>query len=272
MPPRFLFSATMRLAMSPCVDGVGAARLDEPERVREVLVDDRVADLGREPVPGVDGEAVLEPGELAEVVLDDLREVHRHGHPAFGPVDGGLNHLGAAQLLRPVMVQRVEQALHLAGHRRGQAAFDRGIADGAAPLIELVHVRRGGSRGSRAEVDDHRFLHAGQLDDHEAAAADARGVRLEDAQRETRGDGGVDGVAAHLQDLDAGLRRLGLWPRRRRRWRRLHRAHRGSGASGRGCAPGARPAARRRPPDMVLVRGRRVPGRRMSGSPGIRGR
>ena len=41
-------------------------------------------------------------------------------------------------------------------------------------------------------------------DQHEAAAADIAGRRMHDRQRESRGNGGVDGIASGLHDFDTG--------------------------------------------------------------------
>jgi len=79
-----------------------------------------------------------------------------------------------------------------------------------AAFVEPVHAGRRRGRRRRAEVDDDGFFHAGKLHHHEAAAADARRVRFEDAEGESGGDGRVDGVAAHLEDLDADTGRLGF--------------------------------------------------------------
>ncbi len=63
-----------------------------------------------------------------------------------------------------------------------------------------------GGRGGLAAVDgDHPAL-AGQVDDHEPAAADAGRVGLGDPQGGGGRDRGVDGVAAVAQHLEAGRR------------------------------------------------------------------
>ena len=41
------------------------------------------------------------------------------------------------------------------------------------------------------------------MDEHEPAAAEISGVRVNDSQREPGGDGGVDGIAALLQHFKA---------------------------------------------------------------------
>ena len=45
----------------------------------------------------------------------------------------------------------------------------------------------------------------GEADHHQAAAAEVAGRGVDDRQREPHRDRGVDGVAALLQDVDAGL-------------------------------------------------------------------
>ena len=44
---------------------------------------------------------------------------------------------------------------------------------------------------------------AGEVDDHEAAAADITGARIGDGQRKADRHRGIDGVAAAVEDLDA---------------------------------------------------------------------
>ena len=48
------------------------------------------------------------------------------------------------------------------------------------------------------------------VDDHEEVAADAVHVRLDQPEDRVRGDRGVDGVAAAIEDLGARLRRQWL--------------------------------------------------------------
>ena len=72
-----------------------------------------------------------------------------------------------------------------------------------------------------------------EIDDEEAAAADPGHERLGHAQHRVRGDRGVDGVAAFLQDLDPGTGRVRIdardrtaRPDRDRFLRRLRRGRR----------------------------------------------
>ena len=49
-------------------------------------------------------------------------------------------------------------------------------------------------------------LRRGEMDQHEAAAADVAGARIGDREREADRDRGVDRVAAALQNVDADAR------------------------------------------------------------------
>ena len=55
--------------------------------------------------------------------------------------------------------------------------------------------------------DDDRLGHALEEQNRLAIAADARRIRLDDAERERHGDAGVDDVAAFLEHQRARLRR-----------------------------------------------------------------
>ena len=66
-------------------------------------------------------------------------------------------------------------------------------------------VARGGGRGGLAVLDDDAARPCGGCDEHEPAAADVAGRGIRDGQRERRGHRGIDGVAALLQDRQAGL-------------------------------------------------------------------
>ena len=71
-------------------------------------------------------------------------------------------------------------------------------------------VRREPLRRRLTAVDgDHPVL-AGEVDDHEAASADAGDQRLGHAEHRVGGDRGIDRVAALTEDLDAGARRVGI--------------------------------------------------------------
>ena len=90
---------------------------------------------------------------------------------------------------------------HRAGGAGGLAADETERGDGLALAVE-VHVSRcGGGRGL-AIVEEVGL--AVDIDRHEPAAAQVAGFRVGDGEGEGFGDGGVDRIAALLQDLLGG--------------------------------------------------------------------
>ncbi len=105
------------------------------------------------------------------------------------------------------MLLRVGEAGDGAGDSAGLVADEGHAGDDVALGVE-VHVAAGGGGGLFAVVEEVGFAVL-VADEHEAAAADVAGRGIDDGEGEANGDGGVDGVAALLEDLDS-----------RRRWRR----------------------------------------------------
>ncbi len=96
-----------------------------------------------------------------------------------------------------------------AGRADGQSAADRlGEQDRRAVLQEEAGV--GGERGGLAAVEGVHGAGPGVVVDEVAASADTGRVGLGDAERGGRGHGGVGGVAALAQHLDAGGGRVGV--------------------------------------------------------------
>ena len=73
-----------------------------------------------------------------------------------------------------------------------------------AEAARLQRLARHERAGASARVERDELLLFGEPDDREHVAADAGHVRLGHAQHGRGGDGGVDGVAALPQDLEAG--------------------------------------------------------------------
>jgi len=84
---------------------------------------------------------------------------------------------GIARFLRIGIALCVEERFAVDGLRRGFAIIDRGVAA------------------------------VGEMDDHEAAAADIAGARIGHRHRKADGDRGIDRIAAFLQNVDADARR-----------------------------------------------------------------
>jgi len=111
-------------------------------------------------------------------------------------------------------------------------AAGRRLADHVARGVE-VHARRGSERRLLAEIEE-GLAAVGELQGHEAAAAEVAGRGIDDCERVADRDRGIDGVAAPSQHLDAGLGRqvlrahhhavLRRHRRRRRRGRLARRA------------------------------------------------
>ena len=82
---------------------------------------------------------------------------------------------------------------------------DHALVRGVAGRVEVHVVGRGGRRGF--PVVERRHLATRRAMHDEPTAPDVAGVRQHDLEREGDGDGGVDGVAALLEDVDARLTR-----------------------------------------------------------------
>ena len=101
------------------------------------------------------------------------------------------------------MLLRVGDAGDGAGNSAGLVADERHAGDDVALRVE-VHVAGGGGGGLLAVVEEVGFAVL-VADEHEASSADVAGAGVDDGEGEVDGDGGVDGVAALLEDLDAGV-------------------------------------------------------------------
>ena len=211
-----------RVGDLPTVEPLRTEMRDPLVRRRELGVREDRADVARRAV-GVEeersaGRDVVEP----VAVRLHLVEPHLVDHVAVaGDVDGGRQDL--LQRHRAELLQRLLPGLDRAGDADGETAV-AGAVEGQrrAVLPERRRVHRG--RGRLAAVD-RRDPAAGGSHDHEAAAADATGEGLGDAEDGGRGDSRVDGVATLPQDVDGNL--CGD---------PLHRRGRSAGADSRGWA------------------------------------
>ena len=118
-----------------------------------------------------------------------------------GELDGGGHVLGEGEFA--VVFLRVGEAGDGAGDSAGLVADEGHAGDDVALGVE-VHVAGGGGGGFFAVVEEVGL--AGVVaDEHEAAAADVSCGGVDDGEGEADGYGGVDGVAALLEDFDAGV-------------------------------------------------------------------
>ncbi len=122
----------------------------------------------------------------------------------LGQLDRRRQHLLARQ--GAIMLQRVEQARHRAGHARRGAAIAGAVPVHIATLVQ-EHVLGGGGRCGLAVVDSRELLRGGERDQHEAAPADIARLRVRHGKSEAGRDSGIDRIAALLQNVHAHLRR-----------------------------------------------------------------
>ena len=125
--------------------------------------------------------------------------------------DGGGHVLCEGELAEALL--RVDEALDRAGDADGLVAEGGEAGYDFAGGVE-IHVGRGCAGGALAEVEEVGGGGAlpvsgpvlGHADEHEASSAEIAGARVGDGQGEADGDCGVDGVAALLEDGEAGVR------------------------------------------------------------------
>ena len=118
----------------------------------------------------------------------------------------GFAHLRPRETTGTIFLQRQRKARNRAGHAARAPTDGRRTraGDEFAVGVEIHVARRTRGRGL-AVVDDH-VAAIGEVDEHETAAADIAGERINDAEGEAGGDGGVHGIAALAEHLHAGFR------------------------------------------------------------------
>ena len=174
------------------VEHVRAALGDGAKARPEVGVLQRVAGFEwQAPRAQQAGERRIGPDGV-EVVEDDARERRADDKPLIGQANGRREYAGERH--GAVLLQRCGQS----GHRPRNG--DRRMPGARHAVRE---IKRGGRR--RPVVDGDGLPRTGEEGHHHALAADPARVRLDDANREGSGDGGVNRVAAGLEHLQAGL-------------------------------------------------------------------
>ena len=146
-------------------------------------------------------------GKSAKIALASsvwLKKVWSTAKPCRAAAMPGLQRAGAAATCR-TRRSAFCQARRRAGDADAHAAHALVLEASAARRRTCVVHRR---RRRLARVDRVDLAVARGVDGHEAAAADAARVGLDDAEHAGGGDRGVDGVAAAAQDVDRGLRGL----------------------------------------------------------------
>ncbi len=103
----------------------------------------------------------------------------------------------------PILFLRMNQARHRTRHSNGAIPDDAGVRNDVAAGVE-IHVRGCGQRSFLAVVDK-KVLTRMLVDEHEAAATDVACGRMDDSERKSNCDRGVDRIAAGLQNLNPGI-------------------------------------------------------------------
>ena len=181
---------------------------DGAQRRRVVGLHQPVAALQGGAVRQEDASAGRESREIGGRFREALGEIARHAEAVLGMADGRRHHGGA--------VDGAEARQHLAPGGQVAGHADRFQPDAVLAVDGFhvvgprvgdrpVHVRPG--RGGRRGVAVDRGVDApAEIELGVARAEDPDHHRLDHAEREQRGDGRVDGVAAAGQHLGAGRR------------------------------------------------------------------
>ena len=185
------------------IEGVRAVESDRAQRLREIGQDETIAAAPcatarfsvrfdrRRKMPHCPGELTVETAR--ERIGDDeslLREIDGRHHDVL-----------PRELAEPPMGAR--ESADGAGHAGREVAFRRQRAVDLPVLVQIHRSRR--FRGRLLAVIERRRLALGRPDDHEPAAADVACARMGDGERERRGNGGIDGVAAAREHRRAGV-------------------------------------------------------------------
>ena len=173
------------------------------ERRGEILFDDRVAGLGR----GAVGfqENLAQSGiafELRGEPCDFARQVRTRGETAVGEFLRGRRDL--LKLHAAEAPERGVDARDLTRHANRQDAIARQVLVGLA--VAKVHVGTGLKRRGFAIIECVESMCLRDVDQHEAAAADSARGGIGDAHCQRGSYGGIDGVAAVFEYLNAGAR------------------------------------------------------------------
>ncbi len=150
--------------------------------------------------------AAREPLEAVQ----EAEQTRRDRKAVLGELDGRREEIRPRQAA--VLAMRELEHAQRARHADGETA-DADVRERLWPPVRAEeHVGRRG-RGSRLAPFVRRdgagvaVIRCG-IDEHERAAADTRGLRLDERQDELHCDRGVDGAAAGAQDAPARFRRV----------------------------------------------------------------
>ena len=175
--------------------GIGGETEDVARAVR------RAVRLHKALPPVFIGGGVLrhDPGDAPAVARPELADIDGHGIAVFGVGNGGGEELGE-RLCAKARIER-GPARGRARDHRGEPAFLGHL--GKAFCANLVRAQRHRRNAAGVQAVELFFL----LDPHERETVGPKAVarRLEQRHRAGHGDGGIDGVAAIFQHVEADL-------------------------------------------------------------------
>ena len=178
------------------VERGAAFRADLAQRGREILLDHAIAEAKRR----VAAEPDL-PGRrrhFLAAVADGAGERFGDRKAAIGELDRGGEQFGQ----RPGAVGLRGEL----GARDGRRHADREDAVAGEAALAFVEVDGRRHRRDAGAVDELHLAGLREIDQHEHVAAEPRHLGLGQPLHGPRRDGRIDGVAARLQDADAGFR------------------------------------------------------------------
>ena len=139
------------------------------------------------------------------------RQIPVGGDAQIGKFDCGRDDFG--KRFGAELCQRSSVAIDMAGHRNRQRAVHiavvlhrrpgEQIGGGAAAQRKVVRIEA--VRRDRSEIDDMHLFLARQIDQHEADTAQAAVPRFDGSEGEAGGSGGINRVAAGIQNAHAGF-------------------------------------------------------------------
>ena len=207
-PPLRAWFSAIAAPISPLVEGVLPLRCELAQGAREIRLAQPPAGLG-DPSRGRE----LDPHRLfaqprrqarCAQAFQHARVVGADRKALLRQADRRLHHARQRQRAPALLHQR--EAGHQTGRRHRQRTQQRGAFRHAGPQVHVA-ARRGRRRLARIHREDRAV---GEPEQDEGASADPGRERLADAEGEAGRDRGVHRIAAGLQHLDTGARRVRL--------------------------------------------------------------
>ena len=185
------------------VKNVGPVLGDGCQRTPQIFLNQAIPGLQWRPILAQENACRLRilPDPLDRRIEDVGIAAIEH-KPFAGQPDRWRHNLSAIEFA--VFAQRRIEAQHRPRHADGPITVQARILDNVAARIE-VHVGRRRRRRLFAEVEED-VAPIGQVNRHEPAATNIPATRIDDRLRITNRHRGIDGIAAHLEDVHTDFR------------------------------------------------------------------